>query len=1072
VVGEDPSAILGRLTANGQVFLVNPNGIYFGKDSQIDVAGLVASTHNIRNDDFLAGHYNFNIPGKPGASVINEGAIRIADTGIAAFVAPSVENRGVIVAKLGKVVLAAANGFTLDFTGDHLINFLVGDEVAKTAFDIDGKQLTSFVENAGRIEAQGGYVLLTAKAAEKAIHSVINQSGTIEATTVGTHKGEIILQAGKGSLSVSGTLDASAPNGGDGGSIETSGGHVIIDPITRITTAALSGKTGHWLIDPTDYTIAASGGEITGAGLAGYLAATHVEVQTAASGSGNGDIFVNDSVTWSTFNKLTLTAFRNIYVNQAINATGGGSVKLRSDADGTGTGTVAFAGNGHITVNNGGAAGIYYSPVSYTDATTKSDANGNPYTGAVTDKTGGKFTAYMRVNNVNQLQAMNTNLSGVYALGKDIDASVTSGWNSGAGFAPVGSSYVTPFKGTFNGQGFTISGLTINRPTESGVGLFGVTGYFSTRTMISNSNVGIVEPFGGTIISNIGMMGGAITGLNQTGGLVGWNRGYISQAYATGSVMGNNAIGGLVGQNDGVIYRSYATGTVKGVKDSGGYGSNYIGGLVGIVDVDGGLINQSYATGSVSGSSYIGGLVGVFSQSNAYGGLSGIRQSYATGTVLGNDFVGGLVGDNGARIFESYATGHVTPPVQPPCPISWSCSGNAGRYGGLVGVNSGVIVNSFWDIDTTGQTTSAGGTGLTTAQMKQQASFSGWDFANTWQITEGVSRPTLKVASAQPVTVLKPGVNVTPPPVTLTPNQQLLVQEHQNDNPSMLLIAIGNGLFSNSPSDPVWTGMFQNGAPTQAQVTANSLWPTYALYKSATASKVLEGLTNGNIVYGGAIWTALGSSNQQNRNDAYYSFTHPTPPVSPIDSFLGLDANELYAAVINNKLEESYSTSANWLALKANNGGNATAAQITANIMLNAYNRYKSYSGQALADKLYQDVVVKPFSFGGISITNDSSNPLWKGFYGGTLQAGSAQSTANIMLQSFNYYNTTDKRSGYALFTDLLRGTVTLPGVGQQTITNAPSNLVWRGIYGWSGGLHATNAQQIADDMKGARDTY
>lgn len=260
VVGQDPSQILGRLTANGQVFLVNPNGIYFGKNAQVDVAGLVASTHNIRNEDFLAGKYHFSTPGNPGAAVINEGTIRIADTGVAAFVAPSVANRGVIAAKLGKITMAAANGFTLDFTGDKLITFLVNDELAQTALDIDGKQLTSFVENSGRIEAQGGYVLLTAKAAENAIHSVINQSGVIEATTVGTHKGEIYLLGGKhGKVEVSGTLDASAPDGGDGGFIETSGQQFSISNNAAVTTMAPHGRTGTWLIDP-DFIMVSSGG--------------------------------------------------------------------------------------------------------------------------------------------------------------------------------------------------------------------------------------------------------------------------------------------------------------------------------------------------------------------------------------------------------------------------------------------------------------------------------------------------------------------------------------------------------------------------------------------------------------------------------------------------------------------------------------------------------------------------------------------------------------------------------------------------------------------------------------------
>jgi filamentous hemagglutinin family protein len=771
VVGEDPSQILGRLTANGQVFLVNPNGIYFGKNAQVDVAGLVASTHNIRNEDFLAGRYNFNIPGKPGASVINEGTINIADTGIAAFVAPSAANRGVIVAKLGRVVLAAANGFTLDFHGDELLTFLVNDEVAKTAFDLEGKQLTSFVENAGRIEAQGGYVLMTAKAAENAIHSVINQSGSIEATTVGTHNGEIILNAGKGSLSVSGTLDASAPSGGDGGFIETSGGHVAIDPATRITTAALFGKTGRWLIDPTDYTIAASGGDITGAALASYLGASNVEIQTndvttstssntsmgmgnssgnvgsglstdtgtpgGTAGTGvtqitdagganfsgngdNGDIFVNDSVTWNNFNKLTLTAHRNIYVNEAINGTGG-SVKLRADSLGTGVGTVAFSGNGHITVNNGAAVGIYYNPVSYTNTATKSDANGNPYSAKVSLNGGATLTANMLVNDVNQLQAMSTNLSGNYALGKDIDASVTAGWNSGAGFVPVGRDR-SEFTGTFDGLGHTLSNLTINRPQKRYYvdffsGLFGVISKEST-------------------IHNVGLIGGSVVGHFFIGGLVGVNGGMISNSYTTGSVNGTNFVGGLVGKNLGTISNSYATGNVSG--------ADYVGGLVGATqytisyDVGGfvgATISNSYATGNVSGTDRVGGLVG----SNF---RSFVSNSYATGNVSGVNEVGGLVGNSDGLVKNSYATG---------------IANGVGNVGGLVGNNQYLIINSYWDTQTSGQVTSTGGTGLTTAQMKQQASYSNWDFANTWQITEGVSRPTLKVASTQAVvTVLKP----------------------------------------------------------------------------------------------------------------------------------------------------------------------------------------------------------------------------------------------------------------------------------------------------------------------------
>jgi filamentous hemagglutinin family protein len=718
VVGADPSQILGRLTANGQVFLVNPNGIYFGKNAQIDVAGLVASTHNIRNEDFLAGRYNFTIPGKPGAAVINEGAIHIADTGIAAFVAPSVANRGVIVARLGRVMLASANGFTLDFSGDQLVTFLVNDQVAQTAFDLQGNPLTSFVENAGRIEAQGGYVLLSAKAAENAIHSVINQTGSIEATTVGTHNGTIILNAGSGSLNVAGTLDASAPmlpspsgrgagGEGNGGFIETSGAHVTIDPNAIISTAAPSGKTGTWLIDPTDFTIAANGGDITGAALAARLATSNIEIQTLATGTtGLGDIFVNDAVTWNTLNELVLTAHQNVNVNSAINALGGGSVRLRADSLGTGVGSVHFTGSGHVTVTGPAAVGIYYNPISYISASTKSDSLGNPYTANVTLNGGGAMTAYMLVNDVNQLQAINTNLSGNYALGKNIDATATSGWNAGAGFLPIGDA-INTFTGILNGNSLTISGLSINRPTTINVGMFVTNAGFIRRLGLINANV---------------------TGNNATGVLASNNTGSITDSYTTGSVTGGWTTGGLLASNSGTITRSYSASNVLALRDAGG-----------LSGTNSGAITDSYATGIVTGKTTtfyaLGSLVGVI-----YGN-----------SVITNSFGAGTVSIPGGGLGGYFCAG-------------WDCPAYIGN-----------VTNSYWNTQTVGQnnwTNTAFGTGLTTAQMQQQASFAGWDFVNTWEILPGATSPTLRTHVTTFTKIMPNSSDVTPPvviPPVVTP---------------------------------------------------------------------------------------------------------------------------------------------------------------------------------------------------------------------------------------------------------------------------------------------------------------
>src|SRR5947209_1098562 len=127
IIGKQgPSEILGTLEANGKVFVVNPDGIIFGAGAVITTAGFLATTSDIRNQDFMAGRFNFNIPGRPDASIVNMGTITATNGGFAALVAPGVRNSGTITATLGTVTLASGNTFNLDFYGDRLVQLGVG----------------------------------------------------------------------------------------------------------------------------------------------------------------------------------------------------------------------------------------------------------------------------------------------------------------------------------------------------------------------------------------------------------------------------------------------------------------------------------------------------------------------------------------------------------------------------------------------------------------------------------------------------------------------------------------------------------------------------------------------------------------------------------------------------------------------------------------------------------------------------------------------------------------------------------------------------------------------------------
>ena len=143
-------------------------------------------TNDIKNSDFMAGNYKFTIPGRPDASIVNLGTITATNGGFAALVAPGVRNAGMITANLGHVALASGNGFTLDFYGDKLITLQVGDQIASKVIDVaTGQTLNALVKNEGMLKANGGQVALTAAAARHVVDSVINNTGVIEANSVG-----------------------------------------------------------------------------------------------------------------------------------------------------------------------------------------------------------------------------------------------------------------------------------------------------------------------------------------------------------------------------------------------------------------------------------------------------------------------------------------------------------------------------------------------------------------------------------------------------------------------------------------------------------------------------------------------------------------------------------------------------------------------------------------------------------------------------------------------------------------------------------------------------------------------
>ncbi|MCZ8257588.1 MAG: filamentous hemagglutinin N-terminal domain-containing protein, partial [Polaromonas sp.] len=324
ITGSSPSELLGSLTANGQVFILNPNGVLFGAGSQVNVGGLVASTLSMSNADFMAGNHVFTGSGSSG-SVVNKGTLTAADGGYIALLAPEVRNEGVIAARLGVALLAAGNKVTLNIDNGNLLGY-----------SIDQAALNALADNRHLIQADGGQVFLTASATDALLRTVVNNSGVIEARTLNNQGGVIRLEGGdSGVVHVSGALDASGKGAGErGGRVQVTGDKVGLFDATHVD---VSGDAG-------------GGTALIGGDFQGKNAA----VKNASATYVSADANVNaDAITSGDGGKVIVWSDGTTRYNGSISARGGAGSGNGGFVEVSGKGLLAFKGEVDTSAANG-----------------------------------------------------------------------------------------------------------------------------------------------------------------------------------------------------------------------------------------------------------------------------------------------------------------------------------------------------------------------------------------------------------------------------------------------------------------------------------------------------------------------------------------------------------------------------------------------------------------------------------------------------------------------------------------------------------------------------------------------
>ncbi len=747
VTGNNASAIYGTLNANGRVYLINQHGVLFAPGAQVNVGGLVASTLDIADRDFQKGNDSFSGTGT--GSVVNQGNITAAHDVV--LLGTVVKNEGIITAAAAG--LGAGNKVRLDFNGDKLLRLTVDVGAAGGS-----------AANSGRITADGGLVVMSAGTKDALLDTVVNNSGILRAQSI--HKGNGVIRLEADTTQNSGILDASGKASGEnGGTVKVLGDTVTLAQGTRIDVsgdagggtalvggnfhgqgteqrathtavaagavisadAVTSGSGGQavvWSDGRTTFagTITAQGGTSSGNGGNVETSGHTVEIGARAridtrAAKGSTGSWLLDPVTLTVDGSNVGTYTGQLNTTNATMTTSGGDLSITVPVSWQTANTLALDSAGAIaisapiTANNGGltvqAAGTITDTTSLAvhtfslqSGTWQQNTSSLPAFSADNFQiTGGTF---LRVRGGDG-STHPYQIGDVYGL-----QGIGSTGLLGKSYALAGDIDASGTAAWNGGAGFVPLGDYSNKFTGNFDGQNHVIAGLTILRPAKNY-VGLFGVASGGNIQNVGLTAVNVTGLNHVGILVGENYDPVSNSYSTGSVSGLSNVGGLVGWNVGgvAVSNCYSTSSVSGAY---GNGNGDVGGLVGW---NNGIVSNSYSMGSVSGDSNVGGLVGW--------NVSTVRNSYSTGSVSGNSFVGGLVGN---------------------------------MNGG------GTVSDSYWDMDTSGQPTSAGGTRLPTVDMQTYQTFhdATWNISDiggtnkVWRIYDGHSYPLLR-SFLTPVTV-------------------------------------------------------------------------------------------------------------------------------------------------------------------------------------------------------------------------------------------------------------------------------------------------------------------------------